>query len=242
MNAGAHPGGGSHVAHVPRIIKTRNGVISSIFDLRGRSTSRDWKLEVSNPLQPTATRFRQGEDFDRIHHPFAKDFRWLADLEGSDLHNRDLTAELEMTKLLFILEVGHGRFYTEQLSEPLNRKTVNSPITEVAFGRAAEVVGCKIEFEMGSLALKAGTSTIPIYTFDQGDDDGVVYEISNAPPDVAPDRPYQPGPGHFAMYYSHLFTNPPQDEYRLIREGDAMPSPDPALCGAVVLGRRSGGL
>jgi len=243
MNAPAHPGIGGHPAHVPRIIKTTNGVISSIFDLRGRSTSRDWELAVSNPVQPTATRFRQGEEFNRLQHPFAKDFRWLADLEGEDLHNRDLTAELDMSKLLLVLRVRHSRFYTQQLSDPLNRKNAHPPpVNQRSFGRAAEVVGCKIDFEMGSLTLKAGNLTIPIFTFDQGDEDGVVYEISNAPPDVAPDGPYQPGPGHFAMYYSHLFTNPPNDEFRLIREGDPTPSPDPALCGAVVLGKRSGGL
>ncbi|HEY0366111.1 MAG TPA: hypothetical protein VGC73_06540 [Pyrinomonadaceae bacterium] len=242
VKAPAHAEAGGHAAHVPRIIKTTNGVINSIFDLRDLSTARDWELEVSNPLQPTATRFRQGEEFGRLHHPIAKDFRWLADLEGEDLHNRDLTAELDMTNLLLVLRVRHGRFYTQQLSRPLNRRNVNPPAHQVSFGRAAEVVGCKIDFEMGSLTLKAGTLTTPVYTFDEGDEDGVVYEISNAPPDVAPDGPYQPGPGHFAMYYTHLFKNLPQDEYRLIREGDPMPSPDPALCGAVVLGTRSGGL
>ena len=242
LNAPAHAGTGSHAAHVPRIIKTTNGVISSIFDLRNRNAARDWEIEVSNPLQPTATRFRQGEDFDRRHHPIARDFRWIADLEGDDLHNRDLTAELDMTKLLMVIRVRHGMFYTQQLSKPLNRKTANPPIQQRPFGRAAEVVGCQIDFEMGSVTLKAGTSTIPIYTFDEGDEDGVVYEISNAPPDVAPDAPYVAGAGHFAMYYTHLFGTPPQDEFRLIREGDPMPSPDPALCGAVGLGKRSGGI
>ena len=242
LNAPAHAGPASHAAHVPRIIKTTNGVISSIFDLRNRNAARDWEIEVSNPLQPTATRFRQGEEFDRLHHPIARDFRWIADLEGNDLHNRDLTAELDMTKLLMVIRVRHGMFYTQQLSKPLNRRNANPPAQQRPFGRAAEVVGCKIDFEMGSLALKAGTSTIPIYTFDEGDEDGVVYEISNAPPDVAPDAPYQPGSGHFAMYYSHLFGTPPQDEFRLIREGDPMPSPDPALCGAVGLGKRNGGI
>ena len=240
VNAPAHAEAGGHAAHVPRIIKTTNGVISSIFDLRNRSNARDWEIECSNPSQPNATRFRQGEDFDRIHHPAAKDFRWLADLEGRDLHNRDLTAELDMTKLLLILRVRHGLFYTQQLSKPLNRRNANPPAHQVSFGRAAEVVACKINFEMGSLVLKAGATTI--YTFDEGDEDNVVYEISNAPPDVPPDAPYTPGPGHFAMYYSHLFRTPPADEFRLIREGDPMPSPDPALCGAVVLGTRSGGL
>ena len=247
LNAMAHEGGGAqpHVAHVPRIIKTKNGVISSIYDLRKDEelgNVRDWEIEVSNPTQPIATRFRQGENFNRIHHPFARDFRWLVDLEGEDLHNRDLTAELDTDKLLMVLRVRHGVFYTQQLSKLLNRKNANPPAHQVPFGRAAEVVACKIGFEMGNVTLKAGTSTIPIYTFDEGDEDGVIYEISNAPPDVAPDAPYAPGPGHFAMYYTHLFRTPPADEFRLIREGDPTPSPDPALCGAVVLGRRSGGL
>src|SRR5215218_8224247 len=93
LNTQAHSGGGGggagHAPHVPRIITTKNGVISSIVDLRNSQElgpERDWEIEVSNPIQPTATRFQQGDDFDRLHHPFAGDFRWLADLEGKDLH------------------------------------------------------------------------------------------------------------------------------------------------------------
>lgn len=261
VDAPAHADGQGHPAHVPRIIKTKNGVISSIFDLRNATELgsppqpgaapvspplpipvRDWEIAVSNPAQPTATRFRQGEDFDRIHHPFAKDFRWITDLEGRDLHNRDLTAELDTGKLLMVLRVRHGQFYTHQLSRPLNRRNANPPAQQKPFGRAAEVVGCKIDFEIGSLLLKAGNKRI--FTFDEGDENGVIYEFSNAPPDVPTMRPpYQPGPGHFAMYYSHLFKAPkPQDEFQLIPDGDPTPSPDPALCGAVGLGTRLGGL
>jgi hypothetical protein len=239
-----------HVSHVPRIITTKNGVISSIYDLRNHpqqlGSVRDWEIEVSNPTQPIATRFRQGENFNRIHHPFAKDFRWLVDLEGADLHARDLTAELDTDKLLMVLRVRHGLFYTHQLSRRLNRRNAQAPPQPREFGRAAEVVGCKIGFEIGSLNLMAGTNHI--FTFDQGDEDGVIYEISNAPPDVLPDRTYEDSPGHFAMYYTHLFRNPrlrgsPNDEFQLIPIGDdPMPSPDPALCGAVVLGERGGGL
>lgn len=251
----------THVSHVPRIIKTKNGVISSIHDLRKHPELRshhsehpeqpeqpgvrDWEIEVSNPTQPIATRFEEGGDFDRIHHPYAKDFRWITDLEGKDLHNRDLTDELDMSKLLLVLRVRHGLFYTHQLSKPLTRRNVEPPLQPIEFGRAAEVVGCKIGFEMGSLELKAGAKHI--YTFDEGDEDGVVYEISNAPPDVPPDDPYKDGPGHFAMYYTHLFRNPrlrgsPNDAFLLIPADDPMPSPDPALCGAVDLGTRGGGL
>ena len=250
LNAEAHHGGGGgagggggHVGHVPRIITTKNGVISSIVDLRNGTalgTERDWEIEVSNPIQPTATVFQQG-DFDRLHHPYAADFRWLADLEGEDLHNRDLTDELDTSKFSMILRVRHGHFYTHQLSRKLNRRNANPPARQVAFGRAAEVVGCKIEFEIGSVILKAGNTDI--FTFGEGDEDGVIYEISNAPPDVPPERPpYQPGAGHFAMYYSHLFRPPrPQDEFQLIPDGGVTPSPDPALCGAVMVGTRSGG-
>lgn len=250
VNALAHPDGGGHAAHVPRIIKTKNGVISSITDLRDPTgtlvTSRDWEIEVSNPIQPTATRFRQGERFDRLHHPFAKDFRWLADLEGEDLHHRDLTAELDMSKFLMVLRVRHGQFYTHQLSRKLIRKNAQGPPLPIRFGRAAEVVGCKIAFEMGSLELKAGNAHK--FTFDEGDEDGVIYEFSNAPPDVPAMEPYKAGTGHFSMYYTHLFKSPrprtaPQDEFVLIPDGDdPTPSPDPALCGAVVLGERGGGL
>lgn len=251
VRALAHGANETHAAHVPRIIKTKNGVICSIKDLRDErgqlNEGRDWEIEVSNPTQPTATRFWQGGEFHRLHHPFAKDFRWLADLEGEDLHNRDLTSELDTEhKLLMVLRVRHGEFYTHQLSRPLIRENVDAPPRPVTFGRAAEVVGCKIGFEMGSLELKVGDEVI--YTFDEGDEDNVIYEFSNAPPDVPPIKPYPQGPGHFKMYYTHLFKNPrppgsPQDEFQLIPDGDdPTPSPDPALCGAIGVGTRDGGI
>src|SRR5215210_1264087 len=243
MDAPLHPG---HPVHVPRIIKTKNGVISSIFDLRTRpelksvgqpGRIREWELEVTNPLQPTATKFQQGPNFNRLHHPHPRDFRWITDLEGRDLHNRDLTADLDTSKLLMVLRVRHGEFYTAQLSKRLTRKRANPPVENIPFGIAAEVIGCDIAFDLGDLTLRAGNTRA--FTFDESAEDGVIYEISNAPPDVPPDAPYPVGSGHFAMYYSHLFRTPlPNDEYKLIPEGDVTPSPDPALCGAVVLGQR----
>jgi hypothetical protein len=45
------------------------------------------------------------------------------------------------------------------------------------------------------------------------------------------------------LYYTHLFRQPaPDDQFQLMPDGDASPSPDPALCGAIGLGTRDGGL
>jgi hypothetical protein len=241
LDAAAHEGA-SHVAHVPRIITTTNGVISSIFDLRKKLLPkvRDWEIEVTNPLQPTATKFIRLQNFNRLHHPHARDYRWITDLEAGDLHGRDLTTELDTeNKLLMVLKVRHGEFYTSQLSKPLIRKKVNS-VAQADFGMAAEVIGCDIAFNLGAVTLKKGVT--PIFRFDKGIEDGVIYEFSNAPPDVPHDEPYQAGPGHFAMYYSHLFKQPVTEEFKLIAEGDVTPSPDPALCGVVTLGQRPTGL
>ena len=247
INAPAHVGPAtSHAAHVPRIITTKNGVVSSILDLRTRPELkppgqpghvRNWEIEVTNPLEPGVRTFTQGPaQFERLTHPYARDYRWITDMEGEDLHNRNLTDELDTTKFIMVLKVADGEFYTHQLSRRLSRRRANNPPQPTPFGMAAEVVGCDVSFELGEMVLKAGNTTV--FRFNQGVEEGVIYEFSNAPPDVPHDRPYPNGPGHFAMYYSHLFRTMPADEFRLVPEGDNTPAPDPALCGATSLGDR----
>lgn len=228
--------------HVPRILTLRDGVITSVFDLRSRpelDRKRPWELEVTNPLQPTATTYTNGPRFDRLTHTDDKDFRWIADLEGPDLHNRDLTAELNKGNLRFVLSVRHGEFNTRTKSRSQNRQSVNTGQVQ-KFGCAAEVVGCHIAFNIGTLKLKAEGSTL--FTFA----DNLVYEISNTPPDVPtaapPNKPYGPGAGHFHMYYHHLFKQHPADEFDLMPEDDPDPAPDPFLCGVAALGRSTEGL
>jgi hypothetical protein len=109
------------------------------------------------------------------------------------------------------------------------------------FGMAAEVTGCDIAFDLGDCVLKAGNT--PVFAFDEGTDKGVIYEISNAPPDVPPDQPFPPNGGHFPLYYRHLFkNNEPAEEFDLFPEDDPNPAPDPATCGGTSLGQRDGGL
>ena len=242
-----HHGGGPHPhplgpAHVPRIIKTKDGVISQIFDLRSRPELcevRDWEIVVSHPLQDTVTTYQHVGDFDRFNHPSTRDYRWITDLESNEFHNQDLTSQMDMAKLLMVLRVRNGEFYTQQLSRPLRRRSMPS-FEEVDFGMAAEVIGCDIAIDRGDVKLVVDQSVA--YTFDETTEDGVVYEFSNAPPDVLPDRPYQPSdPGHFEMYY-HLFREPgPPERFSLVPQEDFDPGPDPALCGASSLGTREGG-
>jgi hypothetical protein len=252
LNAAAHADEALHVAHVPRIIKTKDGIINSILDLRTRpelGNVREWEIKVTDPLQPKVTKLQEPGIFKRRNHSNLKDYRWITDLEAGDLYGRDLTADLDMNNLLMVLKVRHGEFYTHQLSKPLMRQNVTPAGPEVRFGKAAEVTACNITFNHGRVFLEVDGGVA--FRFNERAEDGVVYEFSNTPPDVDPHQPYAPnGPGHFQMYNSHLFrprttvgpAGPERPEFNLVPEEDLTPSPDPALCGALVLGQRPGGL
>lgn len=234
--------------HVPRIITTKNGVISSIFDLRSAGDEfgeiRDWTIEATNPLQEKATKFEQGGNFKRRTHPHARDFRWIIDLEGPDLHDRDLLNDIrfnDMDKVVMVLRVPHGEFYTRQLSPVLKRRKVRpAGDDDVTYGMAATVTACDIAFNLGTLQLKAGN--VDVFPFDEGVEDGVIYEFSNAPPDVLVEDPYETL-GHFQHYYHNLFrAHPPAEEFDLFPADDSAPAPDPATCGGIWLSRRVEGL
>jgi hypothetical protein len=243
-------GGGPHNGppHVPRIITTRQGVISSIYDLRIRPESRPpgqpghfkhWEIVVTDPARTISTTEGNGA-FDRLTHEDTTDYRWIADLEGDDLHGIDLTDYLDTPRLPMVLTVRNGHFYTQQLSKPLLRKTESTGEEEL-FGRAAEVTGCDIPINGGEVQLKVNGNVV--FRFKDNSEDDVVYEFSNAPPDVLPDRVYSANePGHFQMYY-RLFrsgpTAPRHETFSLIPQVQFAPAPDPALCGAAGLGRRS---
>jgi hypothetical protein len=232
------------VGHVPRITTLRDGVVASVFDLRGRmelDKTRVWELEVTQPLQRTATTYESATTFDRLKHSDFADFRWITDLEGVDLHNRDLTAEIDVRNLRMVLVVKHGRFYTKVISESQVKKqgaAATSP-----FGCASEVIACDLAFNAGDARLQVqdpgGAAVNTAFTFRPG----AVYEFSNVPPDVpyavtGADKPYAKGQGHFQMYYHHLFRTHPADAFDLQPEYDPNPAPDPFLCGLTSLGKR----
>ena len=238
-----------HVPHVPRIITTKNGVIISILDLRTRPELRpqgmsghvrNWEIHVSNPLQPNVTLDTQG-NWDRKTHPHPRDYRFMTELDGADLHGA--INDLQTNSLMMVLTVGHGRFYTDQLSRRLNRKNITKGPSgaEEEFGLAAEVTGCDIDTNTGTVELRADGNII--FKFKERFEDGVVYEFSNAPPDVLPNRVYGLNElRHFRLYH-HLFgAGAPADRWDLIPQVDLAPAPDPALCGAARVDPRSGGI
>jgi hypothetical protein len=236
-----------HEAHIPRILTTTDGVLSSIFDLRNRpelGTVRNWSLEVTNPpSSASGITLREGASFDRTAtgsgEDFEKDFRWITDMEASDLHGRDLSVEINTRQFLFVLYVPYGTFYTRLLSPVLRRKLRSSPLIQ-GYGPIAAAVGCDIEFGAGGgVALKAGGSTgATVFNFDHDHDGRTVYEISNGPPDVPAEEPIPlDAPNHFHMYYDKLFKDSRLDRYDLLTE-DQAPAPDPTVCGVTYLGTR----
>jgi hypothetical protein len=244
--------------HVPRILTTKDGVLSSIFDLRNRpelGPVRNWSLVVDKPATTdTPVRLFQpdpsGEDpsgettidaFNRkIEGPgqnSERDFRWITDLEASDFHNRDLSLEINTRQFLLVLYVRQGEFYTRLRSPKLQQRRL-TPTRMAPYGRTAAVVGCDITFDIGGgVKLMAGGSR-GARVFDFTPDDGTIYEISNGPPDVPAEGPTDPDePGHFHMYYDKLFKSPRREQFDLVTD-DLAPAPDPTLCGVVYLGQR----
>ena len=239
-----------HLAHVPRIITTKNGVITSILDLRTRPELRppgqaghvrNWEIFVSDPLQPSATTDTQGtQPWNRKTHTHTRDYRFMTQLDGDDLHG--VVNDLRTNKLTTVLTVRNGLFYTDQLSRRLNRKNItNGPNgAEEEFGPAAEVTGCDILTNTGKVELRANGNIV--FKFKERLEDGVVYEFSNAPPDVLPNRVYALNElRHFRLYHDLFGTGSPADRWDLIPQVDLAPAPDPALCGAARVTPRPGG-
>lgn len=236
---------GNGAAHIPRILTTKNGVLSSIFDLRNRpelGTVRNWSLEVTNPTSAgIGVTLRQKDPFYRTGtgsgDDFEKDFRWITDMEAGDLHDRDLSLEINTRQFLFVLYVRHGLFYT-QLKSPVLRRRRFNPTTVEQYGPTAAVVGCDITFNAGGgvRLMAGGPNGATVFNFDHDED--TVYEISNGPPDVPVEEPIPlDAPSHFHMYYDKLFANPRMDRFDLLTE-DQAPAPDPTICGVVYLGKR----
>jgi hypothetical protein len=230
------------MSHVPRILTTKKGVLSEIFDLRNRpelGTVRNWSLVATNATRPGIT-LREAGAFNRAIPRSTMsddDFRWITDMEASDLHNRDLTLDINTRQFLFVLYVPDGEFYT-RLKSPVLRRRRLDPMSVNAFGATASVVGCDIELNAGGgvKLMAGGPNGSIVYDFDHDGD--TVYEISNGPPDVPGEEPTSIDVGgHFHMYYDKLFEGRRPDQYDLFTE-DRAPAPDPTLCGVTYLGTR----
>ena len=246
-SANGHGGGGhtSHsMVHIPRILTMKGGILTSVVDLRLQrelGTVRNWELSVTSSDQDNASLRSNGvEDFDRMVDPATadtatrEDFRWIIDFEKPDMHGRNLTPEIGTRKLLLVLLVRNGDFFTKFHSPELSQIKGSGSPTPTTFGFSAAATGCDISFaDGGSVRLMAGSKEVFVFN-----DPDAIYEISNAPPDVLPDAPTALGQGHFHMYYDGLFISPPSDQIDFIAD-DRAPGPDPALCGVGFLGERN---
>lgn len=245
--------------HVPRIITIKNGVHADVYDLRERpelddESSRSWRIEVTNPAQKGISTYTDGQMFDRKTHPNDRDFRWIMDFEGSDFYDKDLTAQVDARKLMPVLQVPVGQFYTRLKSPSLNRSEDGGELRE--FGAIAGVTGCDIVLEGGTAELSAvGGGSIFQFKSEGESLENTIFEITNTPPDVP--AVFGTGSGH-GGHGGHTGASPHQDHFQFyyglflpgripspifgFRPLDGSPAPNPALCGKGRLGRRTEGL
>lgn len=182
--------------HHPRINIYRNSVLDRIFYLEEHIDPDYplWRLVVDNPIGGGVSTYTPGP-FNRKMYPDEKDFRWIMDIESEEFYNEDLTRKLNTRRLLPILRVPHGVFYTRLKSVDLKRFKDGSE--EKAFGCAAAVIGCDIPLLGGGARLMEEDRHNPTPIFRFRPEPNVVYEFANTPPDgVPPDRMLPHDVGH----------------------------------------------
>lgn len=117
-----------------------------IVDLEG-----DVNIEVINPARAVAHRFETGS-FERAGEANnARDFRWILDLEGAEMHDRQIEPKGRMPqasgKRLNRLTINAGTFYTKQVSvaEYARVRTDDQNAPPQFLGSIAEEIGAEIE-------------------------------------------------------------------------------------------------
>lgn len=235
--------------HIPRILTIRNGVLADISDLRlkpqlGDTQHRAWRLEVTNPVQQGISLYTDGNKFERQTHEDDKDFRWIMDFESDEFYNKDLTGQMLTKKLMPVLQIPNGEFYTRLKSPSLARSKDAGAVAP--FGAVAAFTGCDIQVEGGSVKLKVADTDDDLFTFKTEESSlaNTIFEITNTPPDVLPVLGHVHGghqhSDHFQFYYD-LFSpqNMPSPKFGFEALADDSPAPDPRLCGKGIVGKRT---
>ncbi|MCA1577728.1 MAG: hypothetical protein LC794_10255 [Acidobacteria bacterium] len=237
--------------HIPRILTIRNSILFAvdIIPTELLDSQTPWELKATNPAESgIRTYLNGGSAFERQTHNDDRDFRWIMDLEGQEFYGRDLSAEMATKKLMPIITVPHGEFYTRLKSPPLSRFTETGEPTP--FGAVAAAIGCDIRLDGGAVDLTSANGE-PLFTFASYPN--TIYEITNTPPDVfssvgsgAAHHHHGPPPlvdggtdpgSHFQHYYD-LFRGEITPRFGL-KPIPGSKAPDPALCGSVKLGERT---
>ena len=227
-------------AHAPnhflRIYTIRNGLVDGITPidpvLVGNS-DRHWNIQVTGPVGSGARRFTDGsatldrKDDDNTH---AQDFRWVMDIESAEFFG-PLGTKIDTSVLRPVFKIPNGRIYNRLKSRRMNR-LINGT-GSAPFGRVSEAVACDIRLT-GPRAQLVPEGGVPIFNFD-AEDNNVIYEIANTPPDriVPPPPQFE---DHFEHYYHILDGTLPRFSFAL---DTTITAPSPALCGTVFLGNRN---
>lgn len=223
--------------HIPRILTYKNGVLDAVKSLVGvHQDIRHWRLKVSDPVTIGVSKDQQGETFDRKTHEYARDYRFLMDLEDSKEFYGPLIGKIHPSFGLGpVLRISNGSFYTRLKSHKVDRQKDGEDFE--FFGFVASAIGCDIKLNGNEAKLvREDDQNIEIFSFDLDDTGKTLYEISNSPADTYIPPPFPSTEGDHFQHYYHIFNVPEPPRFHF-KESSSATGPSPALCGEVGLGQ-----
>lgn len=165
--------------------------------------------------------------FDRTASHDNKDFRWVLDLEGAELHNRKLSTKANAIKRT--ITISNGLFYNHE-GRPVRITATASQTRDVEIARK---IGCAVYLgEDEAAVLRYGPNSS--FSIKLSNAPNVRYEIflDNICPETTP-----PGDGDFERYYD-VVEVPADEQFKVKLSPTAPPSPgDPrSPCDPVFMG------
>jgi hypothetical protein len=226
--------------------KSPEGVSSFSVPLEQFLTAKSdvWSLEF--PSSTKGVSFYKGGSFDRRSGTGDKrDFRWLIDLESSELYGRKLS--IDNNQLAIMLRVNGGEFYTKTTTFPLTRRKGDG--TFEYFGRVAQEIATDVFLEEGDMVLRSETSREEIFRLKETPDTTYEIVIENLPLQ----HHYMPTNFNHFQYYYRVFPMPRTEWYEFevasrekpsglnfLKAGFSVPGTDRAPCMGAGYGQGSG--
>jgi hypothetical protein len=131
---------------------------------------RDGDITIDVPTRPDGIDTYEAGVFDRNTNHDTLDFRWVLDLEGTDLHNRSLAIKAGSVKRSIFIRNG---LFRNQRNRPI---TISSASTQPRTTSAAREIGCDIFLNKNeNLVFSYGPNGDSSLTFNQETE--VNYEI-----------------------------------------------------------------
>jgi hypothetical protein len=153
------------------IVEISGGVKTPVAHTLNLEVGQALNLEASNPTQNSSTSFEASE-FDRRNG--LKDFRFLADLEGVEMHGAQLSLRDPKELGVTLLTVDNAHFYTRTLFGPVDK--IQRPSgAKSEFGMIADIVGADISCGSGGKIILENAGGLNRIELEKRD--GVRYEI-----------------------------------------------------------------